>query len=256
MTLNIFPSALPRFAAMAVIAGLANAWPQAQAALPTARSIVDRHVQAIGGLAAHNSVRFVHARGRLTIEAQGIAGDFEAFSARPNKMLTRVSIAGLGLLESGYDGKIGWTLSPLAGPALLEGDELTEAAEDAWFDSALHAADYVKEMATQARADFDGRAAYRLRVVFLGGHEHVEFFDVETGLLRGWEAQRKTPNGVVPVTHILRDYRAFGPLLMAATQIERALGMETMTTVSSCEFAALDDKVFAPPAVIRALIKW
>ncbi len=240
---------------LCLLLGVLSAWPAAQAALPSARSVVDRHIQAIGGRAAHDAVRGLRARGRIAVAAQGLAGDVEIHAARPNRMINRITVPGIGVLESGYDGKVGWTLNPIAGPSLLSGVDLAEVANDAWFDAALHAPDYVKEMATLERVEFDGRPALKIRVVFVNGRQQFEFYDVDTGLQIGWEAERQTPLGPVPTTHVARDYRAFGPLKFATTLIDRALTVETVVTVSSLEFVDLPATTFDPPPVIRALVK-
>ena len=151
------------------------------------------------------------------------------------------------MLESGYDGKVGWTLNPIAGPSLLSGVDLAEVANDAWFDAALHAPDYVKEMATLERVEFDGRPALKIRVVFVNGRQQFEFYDVDTGLQIGWEAERQTPLGPVPTTHVARDYRAFGPLKFATTLIDRALTVETVVTVRDLPSA---ETVILPVATI------
>jgi hypothetical protein len=104
---------------------------RASSALPTATEIIARHVAAIGGEAAYQTVTSMRAYGRFDIAAQGISGALELLSARPNKLLYRVTIAGIGRIESGYDGSIGWTISPIAGPELLSGKQLADAADDA-----------------------------------------------------------------------------------------------------------------------------
>jgi hypothetical protein len=55
--------------------------------------------------------------------------------------------------------------------------------------------------------------------------------------------------------HYLRDYKKFGSVMIATTQVERALGFETVTTITSIEFGVVDAAAFEPPAEIRALIK-
>jgi hypothetical protein len=54
----------------------------AQNALPTARSIVDRYVTAMGGEAAFAKVTSVHATGRVDIPQQGISGTAGAAGRR------------------------------------------------------------------------------------------------------------------------------------------------------------------------------
>ena len=243
---------------LTAMAGLAAARAQARqnppsGPLPAAREIVSRHVAAIGGDAAYRAVRSVRARGRVQIAAQGISGDVELLSARPNKLLNRVTIPGIGVIESGYDGKTGWSSSPVAGPELMTGRELSEAADDAWFDGTLHLTDHVREMTTMARQAFDGHAAYKLRVVFQSGNEQLEYFDESTGLMLGSEATKASSRGLIPTVNVLRDYRRFGELLQPTTFIQRALGIEQLVTITSCEYNLVPDAAFALPAPVKAL---
>jgi hypothetical protein len=227
---------------------------QTPVALPTAQSIVERHVAAIGGAEAYRAVSSVHARGRLEIPASGIVAAFELFTARPSRMLYRVTVPGVGRIENGYDGTVGWSVNPVAGPELLAGRQLEEAAEDAWFDGPLHDASRVREMNTLGETDFDGRRAWRVRIVFRTGREQTEYFDVETGLLIGSEASRATPQGIVPTVNILRDYQRFGPLLQATIFVQRAMGFEQVVTLTSCEYDRVPDTTFDPPPSIMALL--
>jgi hypothetical protein len=224
-----------------------------QAALPSGREIVQRHIRAIGGEGAFAVISSMRIRGRVEIPSQKIAGDLEVLSARPARMLYRVTVPGIGRIENGYDGTVGWSLSPVAGPELLTGRQLSEAADDAWFDGPLHAPGHVREITTLARTDFDGRPAFQVRVVFASGNEQVEYFDVNTGLQIGSEAARATPQGVVSTVNILRDYRRFGALLHAGTFIQRALGFEQIVTLTSCEYNVVPIIAFELPAEVRAL---
>lgn len=236
-------------------AGLsASSLAQAPPDLPLAQDIVARHLEAIGGVDAHRAVQSMHARGRLEMPAQGIVAAFELFTARPARMLYRVTVPGVGRIENGYDGTVGWSVNPISGPELLAGRQLVEAAEDAWFDGPLRQADRVAELTTLGQETFDGRPAYRVHVVFRTGREQVEFFDVETGLQIGSEAQRATPQGIVPTVNVLRNYERFGPLMQATTFVQRAMGFEQVVTLTSCEYDRVPDDIFDLPPAISALL--
>ena len=233
----------------------ARTWADQTAALPTARDVFARHLRAIGGAAAFKAVRSAHAVGRLSLTAQGISGDFEMFAARPSSLLTRVTIAGLGRVESGYNGTLGWSINPATGPELLSGRMLAEAADEAWFDSPLHDAAHVSRAETLGQVDFDGHSAYKVDVVFRSGQQETEYYDTTSGLQIGSEGPRTMPQGVVPTINILRDYRQFGPLKQASTLVQRALGLEQVLTVTSYEFNTVTNDVFDPPAEVKALTR-
>lgn len=231
-----------------------SAGAQGAISLPLASDIVARHIEAIGGADAYRAVQSIHVRGRLEIPAQGIIAAFELFTARPARMLYRVTVPGVGRIENAYDGQIGWSLSPISGPELLSGRQLIEAAEDAWFDGPLHEPDRVRELVTLDRTEFDGRPAYKVRVVFRAGHEQIEYFDQETGLQIGSESSRATPQGIVPTVNILRNYQKFGNLLQATTFVQRAMGFEQVVTLTSCEYDQVPTSIFELPPPISALL--
>lgn len=242
--------------AVAAAIGLVCVLPHSVGAqvLPTADVIVARHVEAIGGAEAYRAIQSVHARGRLEIPAQKIVAAFELFTARPAQMLYRVNVPGVGRIENGYDGTTGWSLNPISGPEVLAGRQLVEAAEDAWFDGPLHEPARIQQLTTIEQTTFDGRQAYKVRVLFRSGVEQMEYFDVETGLQIGSESSRATPQGVVPTTNVLRDYRKFGNLLQATTFIQRAMGFEQVVTLTSCDYDRVEPASFGLPPAVAALL--
>lgn len=226
-----------------------------EAPLPSGREVVARHLKAIGGEAAFKAVQSMHARGALTMTAQQIGGDIDVFSARPNRLLIRVTIAGIGKTETGYDGRVGWSLDPVMGPALMTGRQLSEMGDDAIFDSPLYPAAHVKDLTVVGREAFDSRQAYRVKIAFVSGNEQFEFFDVENGLQLGSESRRETPLGVVPTTSVIRDYRPFGDLRLPTTLVQKALGFEQVVKIVSYDFNSVPSETFALPPQIKALIK-
>jgi hypothetical protein len=234
----------------------AQAVPAAQdSALPSARSLVDRHMKAIGGAQAYAKVTSIHASGSLEIVGQAITGTVEILSARPAKLVLRVDINNVGKAEDGFDGKVGWEIDPLAGPSVLTGRRLSELKDDAFFDGPLHGPEHVKTMTTVAKTEFDKRPAYQVKVSYASGSEATEYFDPDTGLEMGSEASRQTSMGVLPVTSVVRDYKKFGDLLQATTLVQRGLGIEQVFHLTSFDYNAVPANAFEVPASIKPLIK-
>ena len=226
-----------------------------QAPLPTAREVVDRGIEAAGGVAAFKKIQSMRGRGTWTATAQQMTGDVELYAARPNKAVLRVTIAGLGKIEEGFDGKVAWSIDPVTGPSVLKGQELVQRAEDAWFDAALHEPSQVKSITIVGRDTFDGRAAYRLKVLMASGNERTEYYDVETRLQIGHEAVHDTPMGKIPGTAMFRNYQSYGAVKLPSKIVERALGFEHEITFTSYEFDTVPASAFELPAVIKAMIK-
>jgi hypothetical protein len=222
---------------------------------PTAREIVDRFIELAGGRLAFKSVRSMQVVGSFTITGQALKGDVELVAARPNRLVTRINMIGLGRLEEGFDGKIGWSIDPLRGPSLVTGRALEERSDAAWFDGALYEPDHIKELTLVGREDFDKRPAYRIRSVSSRGTETFQFFDVETGFRIGTEARREMSIGIVPATTFYREYKRFGLLLFPAVVVQRALGQEQVLRFSNYQFNTVPANAFDLPVTIKALIK-
>jgi len=226
----------------------------ASANLPAARQIVDRHLEAIGGrvaLLAHSSS---HTTGSVQIPGAGMTGTFEAFAAKPDKMLVRMSLGGIGETQEGFNGTIGWSINSMTGPTVLQGKELSEKKFDADFYGELTGERY-DSMTTVERTTFDGRPCYKVRLVRKGGGEDFAFYDVATGLKAGSITSRESPMGTVTPTTIETDYKKFGNLMQPTMIKMSVMGVETVMTVSSVEYDKVDASVFEPPAAIKALAK-
>lgn len=251
-----FDGALVRFLPVVAAAALLAPVVQAQnAPLPAAKDVIAKYVKAIGGEAAFKAIKTIRLRGQLSLPAQGLSGDIEIIAARPAKMRQRVTIAPIGTIEQGFDGKNGWSLNPLAGPALQTGRELSETKDDATFDGQLYGPELVKSMTVEGRQAFEGVDAYKIKMVFHSGSIQTTYFAVATGLLVGNESERATPQGVIPVVHIIRGWKEFGPLMQPSSIVERGMQLESSITVTSIEFDNVKDSEFDPPAEVKALIK-
>lgn len=240
----------------AVCAGLCAVTVTAhEQALPTGPELVARYVAAIGGADAWRALTSVRATGTTELPAQNLRGTFETISARPRHAVVRMELAGIGKIETGFNGEIGWMLDPLVGPSLLTGAPLAEMKNDAHFDAALHPPDLVASMVTTARVEFDGRPAFKVKVTYVGGQERDEFFDAGNGLLLGSEGVSDTPMGKVPMKIVLRDYKTFGAVTQPTRLIQSSMGFDQHFLVENVELNAVKPEALEPPPVIRAMIR-
>jgi hypothetical protein len=225
------------------------------AALPTARAVIDRHIQAIGGRAAIMARTSTHATGTVSIPSAGMKGSVEVFAAKPDKSLLRITLGDIGAIEEAYNGTIGWSISPMTGPALSQGKELDQRRFDSDFLADLHLDTRFESMTTVEKTEFEGRPCYKVRLVKRAGGEEFEFYDVETGLKAGGISTRETPMGAITGTTVESDYKRFGPLLQATTIKSSAMGIQQLITLTMVEYDKVDPSIFEPPAAIKALVK-
>jgi hypothetical protein len=229
---------------------------EAEAELPSARSIIDRHIKAIGGREAVLSHTSQHATGTFSVPAQGLVGTVEIYgAANPNRAALKVNVPGLGEIASGFDGSHGWSLSPLLGPMLQVGKELEQAKFDADFYGDLRDPKRYRSMKTVEKTTFDNRSCYKVSMVREDGSEDFDFYDVATGLRAGSSNTRETPMGSVKTTSIEGDYKKFGNLLLATSVVQQIMGVEQKISLATIEFDKVQPSAFDLPEQIKALIK-
>jgi len=230
--------------------------PAATESLPSAREIIDRFVEAIGGEDAIRKPTQRIVTGRMEMPAQGISADLEFRQMAPDKFAVRADIPGMGAVLSGYDGEVGWTISAMTGPMLLEGKMLSQTERQADFYAALHDPSRYRSMETVARTEFEGAPCYKVKLVTTDGDEIVEYYDVDTGLMAGTEITQETPTGPMPVTATTGEYREFHGIKVATRSVQRmGPGMEQVVILTDVRSTGVQESDFDLPDEIRALIE-
>lgn len=94
-----------RVVALLLAAALLPAAAAAQA-LPTAKTLMDKHNAALGGRAMLDKYTSMQMTAKLTIAAMGMEATLETYRAKPNLYLQKTIIAQIGEVLQGYDGKV------------------------------------------------------------------------------------------------------------------------------------------------------
>jgi hypothetical protein len=227
---------------------------RAQGALPDGRSVIEHFITAIGGRDAIMRQTARHVVGTLEIQAQGISGDLDLWAQAPNKMVVNATIAGIGSFRSGYDGTVGWTTNPMAGPMLLDSLQLHQMQQQADFYAALYPASMIKAVETVGDTTFEGKPCYKVKVTTTWGEDYTEFFEKETGLQIGGIRNQASPQGNIEVVTTSSDWRPVDGVLMPFKSVQNVMGMQQIvTTFTSVETSSPPDSVFALPPEIKAL---
>jgi hypothetical protein len=225
------------------------------APLPAAKEVVARFVKEIGGPAAFAKIDSQHVHGKFDMAGQGITGDLEVFAKRPDKLIIKITVPGIGDVVQGFDGKVGWSMNPMTGPMVLEGKMLEQLREQAQFDSVLHNAAEFKSMELAGRTVFEGKECYQINLVRQSGQPSTEYYDVNTGLLHATAEVQETPLGSIKATGVLSDYKQFGEALFATTITQKMGPLAQVMHFNSVEFNHVDDSVFELPKEIKRLIE-
>ena len=242
-----------RALAAAALAAVLGA-PAAQAqTLPTAREVLDRYVQALGGRDAMTRHQFRRTVAEMQMPAMGMSMEMEVLQARPNKMVATMTIPGMGTMAYGFDGTTAWTNNPMQGPAVLEGKELEQRMREADFDSSVEYAKFFPTIEVMERTEMGGRPCIKLRFVTATGDELFQCFDTENGLLVGSVAKQATQMGEMEATTIFSDYKDFDGIKVPTRNVTTTMGQEMVLTVKSVEHTPIDAAKFELPAEIKAL---
>lgn len=244
--------------AIVALAGCAGGAPEevAPAVAPGmgAQAVYQRFVEALGGRAALEQYTSTTVTGTFAMPAQGISGDLQVSAMAPNLLAIQVNIPAIGVVRTGFNGEVAWTVNPMMGPMVLEGMMLDQMRQQADFLGPLNMQAYVDSADVVGEETFEGRTCHKVRVVTKWGESYSEFYDVETGLLAGTIRTQEGPMGAMESTSIISDYKDFGGILVATKTVQRTMGMEQIISVANVMYDPVDPSVFALPKEIQALV--
>jgi len=223
--------------------------------LPDADALIAAHVEAIGGREANLAPTSIRQIGTVTVLGIGISGDFEIIHVLPDRMLTRIALPGMGEVLSGFDGGVGWSLNPLLGPMLMEGDELVHTGERSHVLAGLRDDSLVPHRETVGLSDAAGEPCWRVRMTWVSGRESFDCFSTETGLLVASDDRQSSQMGEVPVRVEFGDYRTFDGMTLATRILQSSMGQEMEIVIRSVEIDDVELSRIEPPAAVRSLLE-
>ena len=222
--------------------------------LPTPAALLARYVDAIGGEAALRKHQSSTRKGKMAIAAMGMEGTTTILAAAPDKMVMNIE-TGMGAMNQGYNGEIGWSDNPMTGPTLLAGDQLAGMKVQADFYAPLNYSKHFTSMETVEETQWNGQAAYKVKLVNAAGKESFQFFAKEGGLLLGQQGMQEGPMGEAEVKTSFADYKDFGGAKIPGKVTIDMGGMTIEQTVETVTFDDVAATAFDPPAAVKALQK-
>jgi hypothetical protein len=223
--------------------------------LPAAKDLVARHVAAIGGREALMARRSVQARGTFEMPAMGVRGEFQAAQSREGAMVMKVTVPGLGEMQSGYNGNVAWALNPMTGPRLLTGRELSQTRDEANMSAVLREPPSIASIETVEVSTMGGEHCYKVRVTWASGRSTFDCYSVESDLLIGTQSALESSTGALDIATTMSEYRDFGGVKVATVMTQRAAGQEQVLRITGYELDSVDARVFDLPPAIAELTR-
>lgn len=205
--------------------------------LPDGYAVLDRYVEAIGGVEANKAVTGVQMVGTFDMPAMGITGNLTINMQAPNKRVMVIDVTGFGAIHQGTDGTVAWTtMQPGTPPTMLEGEELQEQIEDADFYSRINPRETYTSAENVGVFTHGDVKVYKVKLVDKGGTHSEALYEVESGLLRK-QSFKETPESVAFATETeFNDYRPLNDkirmpyeLAVSSPQFEQTITFTAIT---------------------------
>jgi hypothetical protein len=198
--------------------GSARGAPVVRTPLPAARTvdaILADAVEAIGGAAALGRHRSLRTKMEITFKGLGITGTAAHTASVGDKALTVTEIPSLASTREGSDGTRFWSEDPINGLRMLDGAEAEQARIEGSWNPELRMKELFEKI--EAKNERTGDTGY-LECLFLTpklAPMMTNCFDPKTHLLAMQKGLRSGPQGDMPFTARLSDWRKVDDIKMA-----------------------------------------
>lgn len=252
LALAVAPAGTPAAAAGSDPAAWTTAQPAAS--LPTPESLFERHIEAVGGLAALKRHHTRVANGRMEMVTQGVRGFVTLEAQAPDKLRVTMEFPGVANIETVYDGSIAWTRIADMPPRLLEGDDLISFKESADFLGEASYKSRYKSLETVGKESFNGTECYKVRAITtLADRETFLFFDVATGRELGIRTRRLVNGKDEDIEIQLLEYKEYDGVQIPAKTVQKTSQGEMVLTFDTIEVNPKRKLNFDPPEEVRKL---
>lgn len=179
----------------------------------TAEAVIDRYIEAVGGLAAIEAVQDMHFKGKMGIG--GMSLDFLRKQKAPNMSLTAAMMNGQTMFKQVFNGETGSTVQ-MGNKTPMDEDTKTSMKLESYFVPERLYKDWEIKPVLSGAEMVNDRLTYRLDMTLPGGTKQVSYFDAETGLkARVVRTVEGGPTGQTVQTTDFLDYRTINGLQLS-----------------------------------------
>ncbi len=224
--------------------------PETPGLLPDAASLLRAYAEKVGG---------AKLAGRTSLHVEGAYESAEAGIPRttvtvdwlaPDKWRIEWQVPGFGSAQRAHDGEHGWQADPFYGTFLYQDERQRELAETCRLHAPIEWVQQAASFTTKERVRFDNRDCWRVAHASPGGARRMFYFDVQTGLLAGRDA-----DGEEMVVY--RDYRAFDGVWLPTfvRTLMPDTGVQETVHVEKATWDTLEATLFLPPPAIAKKLR-
>ncbi len=172
---------------------------------PTADQILAKYSEALGGTAAIDKMKTRTMKGSI-LSSNGATWGYEVYQTAPDKVYMVLNTPKMGVIQRGFDGKLGWELGQ-RGLRELHNQELFNLRRYTDFFKDLKLQGQFTRLSYGGKDKIDGKDVYVLRGLGTDGKGERLFFDAASGLLMRRVTSTPTMVGLIPEQVDYSDYR-------------------------------------------------
>jgi hypothetical protein len=215
--------------------------------LPTADQLLDKYLEAIGGVDAVRRLSTRVSKGRSQ-EAGNVAYPFESYAKAPDKRLTVVRMRG-NVTSVGYAGSIGWTASGALNVLDMQAADLERVKLEDDLYLAWHIRQLYTDWSVGHPETVGGQEAYVLEGTAPGRSPIRLYLGSQTGLLLRMMYFTELPLGKLATQLDYADYRGVdGVQVPFRMVVVRPTSRTTIQLEQVEQNGPVDEAMFARPA--------
>ncbi len=197
---------------IAVIMALCQASPglgqeSVQEPLPEAEKVLERFIEATGGIEAYSALKNIFSSGTYEISGKSLRGRYSTYEAPPDRTRTILEFDGGKKYEEGTVEGLAWELSEDAQPRIKTGAEKAFALREASFNSVIQWRKLYAKAETLGIEKIAGMTCYKVKLSPASGHPIIDYFDKVSGLRVKSETVVSTPAGDITSENLYNEYR-------------------------------------------------
>lgn len=227
--------------------------------LPAAEKIIDKFIEATGGLDAWKGHTAMKAAGSFSMPAMGITAKLQVLKQAPDKIYTLIESDAFGNMEEGFDGTVAWEKNMMTGSKVKTGSELAMSKRNAQFNPWAVWKDYYQSATTLAVEKVEEVDCYKVEMLPNEGEGEPEmvFFAVDSGLLLKSSSVIVNDMGRISIESFLMDYRDSEGILTPFKVRQVLMGVQEI--VMSFDVQTFDVEIpegtFDLPEDVKALLE-
>jgi hypothetical protein len=178
----------------------------------------------------------------------GVKGTFESSSRSDDRVVTKVSLDGIGDIVEAFDGTVAWSSNPMQGSRVKEGKELEQTKRISSFARDANLEKAYSTLSVRGIEKVGDRDAYVVVGSTEGLPDELLYFDLESGFLVRVDRIVIAPEGQQATTTFMEDYREVGGIKTPFKTRAKTPAFEITTITQDVKFdVAIEDSKFKRP---------